>query len=59
MVYSRICCELSFVFMDFPPAVFVENRRKEKAPAISHRSYPIVSKVVALRLAAIAAIVKI
>ena len=39
--------------------IFVEDHRKEKAPVISHRSYPIVSKVVTLWVVAIVAIVTI
>jgi len=45
--------------MRFPPVIFVEDHRNEKAPVISHRSYPIVGKVVALWLAAIIAIATI
>jgi len=45
--------------MGFPPVIFVKDHRKEKAPVISHRSYPIVSKVVALWVAAIVTIVTI
>ena len=59
MEYSLVDFGFSLFGMGFPPVIFVEDHRKEKAPVISHRSYPIVSKVIALWLAAIVTIATI